>query len=53
MNWVIVVIIAIVVELVIRFFTREMEDKKKRERILSSLWLVLAVGLIIYWIVDK
>lgn len=53
MNWVMIIVIAVLVELVIRYFTRDMEDKRKREKILSGLWLALAIGLVIYWFVTK
>ncbi len=53
MKWIMVIVIAILVELVIRYFTRNMEDKQKRERVLSSLWMALAVGLVLFWIVTR
>lgn len=53
MNWVLIIIVAIVVELVIRYFTRHMEDKRKREKVLASLWLALGVILVVYWVFTK
>ncbi|QUW20533.1 hypothetical protein JSQ81_11750 [Sporosarcina sp. Marseille-Q4063] len=50
MNWIIIIMIAVVAELIIRYLTRGMEDKKKRERMLSSLWLGFGVILILIWL---
>jgi uncharacterized membrane protein len=49
MNWLLIIVIAIVAELIIRYLTRGMEDKKKRERMLSLLWLGFGVVLILIW----
>lgn len=53
LNWIMIIVIAVLVELVIRYFTRNMEDKRKREKVLSSLWMALAVGLVITWLIAK
>ena len=50
MNWLIIIMIAVVAELIIRYLTRGMEDKKKRERMLSLLWLGFGITLILIWL---
>jgi hypothetical protein len=50
MNWLLIIVFAIVAELIIRYLTRGMEDKKKRERMLSFLWLGVGVVLILIWL---
>lgn len=50
MNWLFIIVIAILAELIIRYLTRGMEDKKKRERMLSLLWLGFGVTLILIWL---
>ena len=53
MVWLIIIIIAIAIELFVRYVTRGMEDKKKREKLLSLFWVALGVVLIIYWLLNK
>ena len=50
MNWLLIIVIAIAAELIIRYLTRGMKDKKKRERMLSYLWLGFGVVLILIWL---
>lgn len=49
MSWLVVIAFAIAVEVFVRFLTRGMEDKKKRERLLASIWLGFGVILILIW----
>lgn len=49
LNWVLIIVVVVFIELIIRFFTRGMEDKKKREQLLAALWVVLGVVLAIVW----
>ncbi|WP_172370369.1 hypothetical protein [Sporosarcina jiandibaonis] len=53
MNWLLIIVIAIVVELIVRYFTRGMEDKRKREKMLSLLWVAFGVILIFVWFFMK
>ena len=53
MNWLLIIVIAIAAELVMRYLTRDMEDKKKREKMLSLLWVALGVILVLTWLFTK
>jgi hypothetical protein len=50
MTWLLIIVFAIVAELIIRYLTRGMEDKRKRERMLALLWLGFGVILILIWL---
>jgi len=50
MRWLVLIVAAIAVELIVRFLTRGMEDKKKRERVLAFMWLGFGVVLILIWL---
>lgn len=53
MTWIFIIVAAFAVEFLIRYLTRDMEDKKKREKILSLLWLGFGVILIVVWLIMK
>lgn len=50
MGWIVFIAFAIGVEVIARFLTRNMEDKKKRERLLAFIWLGFGVILILIWL---
>jgi len=53
MRWIIIIILAIALEFFVRFLTRNMEDKKKREKLLARIWLVFGVVLLVVWLVNR
>ena len=53
MSWLLIIIMAFAAEFLIRFMTRDMEDKKKREKMLSLLWVALGVVLLLIWLFTK
>ena len=50
MGWIVFIVFAIAVEVVARFLTRKMVDKKKRERLLAFIWIGFGVVLILIWL---
>lgn len=53
MRWILIIILAIAVELFVRFLTRNMEDKQKREKLLARIWFVFGAVLIIVWLINR
>ncbi|WP_210471345.1 hypothetical protein [Sporosarcina sp. 6E9] len=53
MTWLLIIVFAIVAELIIRYLTRGMKDKRKREKMLSLLWVGFGVILILIWFVMR
>lgn len=52
MSWtgmIAVIIFAVVIEFAARYLTRNMEDKKKREKFLALIWVLIAVILLVIW----
>ena len=50
MGWIVFIAFAIAVEMIARFLTRNMADKKKRERLLAFMWVGFGVILILIWL---
>ncbi|MBO0587172.1 hypothetical protein [Sporosarcina sp. E16_8] len=53
MRWIVIIFLAIAVELFVRFLTRNMEDKKKREKLLARIWLAFGAILIVVWLINR
>ncbi|MEK4405499.1 hypothetical protein MKZ26_14040 [Sporosarcina sp. FSL K6-6792] len=53
MRWILIIILAIAVELFVRFLTRNMEDKQKREKLLARIWFVFGAVLIVVWLINR
>ncbi|NYF25670.1 hypothetical protein [Sporosarcina sp. JAI121] len=53
MRWIIIIVLAIAAEFFARFLTRNMEDKKKREKLLALIWLAFGAVLIAVWLVGR
>lgn len=53
MRWILIIFLAIAVELFVRFLTRNMEDKKKRERFLALIWFAFGAILIVVWLINR
>jgi hypothetical protein len=53
MRWILIIFLAIVVEFFVRFLTRNMEDKKKRERLLALIWFGFGAVLVVVWLINR
>ncbi|MEK5067888.1 hypothetical protein [Sporosarcina sp. FSL K6-1508] len=53
MRWILIIVLAIAAEFFVRFLTRNMKDKKKREKLLAFIWLAFGVVLIIVWLIGR
>jgi len=53
MRWIVIILLAIALEFFVRFLTRNMEDKKKREKLLARIWLVFGVVLLVVWLINR
>jgi hypothetical protein len=53
MRWILIIILAIAVEFFVRFLTKNMEDKKKRERLLALIWFGFGAILIVVWLIYR
>lgn len=51
MGWIAIIGFVIAVEVAVRFLTRKMEDKKKRERLLALIWVGFGVALLVIWLI--
>ncbi len=49
MGWLIFIVFAVLIEVVTRYLTRGMEDKKKREKLLAFIWIGFGAVLLIIW----
>lgn len=49
MSWIAIIVFAVVLEVCARYLTRNMEDKKKREKILALIWVSIGVALLLIW----
>lgn len=52
MRWILIIFFAIAVEIFVRFLTRNMEDKKKREKLLARIWIAFGAILIVIWSIN-
>ena len=52
-RWFILIVLAIGVEAIARFLTKGMENKKKRELLLSLIWVTFGVVLIVIWLFTR
>ena len=53
MRWLLIIVLAIAVEFFVRFLTRNMEDKKKRERLLALIWFAFGAILVVVWVIKR
>jgi heme/copper-type cytochrome/quinol oxidase subunit 2 len=53
MRWILIIVLAIAVEFFVRFLTKNMEDKKKRERLLALIWFGFGAILIVVWLIYR
>jgi hypothetical protein len=53
MRWILIIVLAIAVEFFVRFLTKNMEDKKKRERLLALIWFGFGAILIVVWLINR
>jgi len=52
MRWIVIIFFAIAIEVFTRFLTRNMEDKKKREKLLALIWFAFGAILIVIWSIN-
>lgn len=52
-QWILLIVFAIVIEVVTRYFTRGMENKRKRELYLSLIWVTFGMLFIVFWMITK
>ncbi|MFD1928080.1 hypothetical protein ACFSFY_08415 [Sporosarcina siberiensis] len=52
-QWILLILFAIIIEIVTRYFTRGMEDKRKRELYLSLIWVTFGIVFIVFWVLTK
>lgn len=53
MRWILIIVLAIASEFFARFLTRNMEDKKKREKLLALVWFAFGAALIVAWLIGR
>lgn len=49
MSWLLFIAFAVLIEVITRFLTRGMEDKKKREKLLAFVWVGFGGVLLLIW----
>lgn len=53
MRWILIIFLAIALEFFVRFLTRNMEDKKKREKLLARIWFAFGAVLLVVWLINR
>ena len=53
MRWILLIVLAIALEFFVRFLTKNMKDKKKREKLLALIWFAFGAILVVVWLIER